>query len=56
MNVAGCTQDLFYIFMELRFNINIPYTGGKFVEAFTLIPRLFLKLVNISLLVGVIFM
>lgn len=25
VNVVGCTQDLFYIFMELRFNVNLPY-------------------------------
>lgn len=26
VDVAGCTQDIFYIFMELRFNLKLPYS------------------------------
>jgi hypothetical protein len=56
IDVASCTQDLFYIFMELRFNVTLQYTSESVLQALILIPRLFLKLINISLLVGIIFM
>lgn len=55
-NAASCTQELFIVFMELRFNVLLPLNDLNLINGLLLIPRFILKIVNISLLVGILFM
>ncbi len=55
MDVASCTQDLFFIFMDLRFNIQMSYQNESVFQGIGILLRLFLKIITMSLLVGIIF-
>jgi hypothetical protein len=56
-NIASCTQEQFYEFMDLHLNaITFTYTTVDLDSILLLIPRFVIKTISISLLVGLLYM
>lgn len=53
--VSSCIQENFYIILNLRMNLKSPYTSPTFFEASTIMPRIMLNLITLSLIIGIIF-
>lgn len=56
LNIASCTQEQFYDFMDLRLNVKFTISTIDLYTILLLLPRFVLKTVSISLLVGLLYM